>query len=194
MMPIYLASASPRRLALLKQIGLLPQVVASTFVESEELLGEPQSIAVGYALGKAKGALPVPLSGIVIGADTVVHLNGQSFGKPRDEHHAREILSQLSGRVHQVVTGIAIVDNAGRSLVDYEETAVQFRQLTQPEIMRYAKTKEPMDKAGAYGIQGFGSILVQSIMGCYTNVVGLPLPRLHQLLKQWGVDLTSDWG
>ncbi|MBT9136336.1 MAG: Maf-like protein YhdE [Firmicutes bacterium] len=194
MRQIYLASASIRRLSLLQQIGISPVVLASTFAEPEVSQGDPRSIAMEYALEKARGALPVPPGGIVIGADTIVHLDGELFGKPRDEKHAVEILQRLSGRVHRVVTGLAIVQNGGGCLVDSEETEVKFRLLTEQEVCRYAATGEPLDKAGAYGIQGRGIVLVEHIVGCYTNVVGLPLTKLHFLLGQWGLDLMANWG
>jgi len=197
MRPIYLASASPRRLELLRQIGVEPIVVPSSFAEGEVLWGDPALVAQEYALGKARGAtaegLLLPEDAIVVGADTVVALQGEIFGKPRDKEHAREMLQRLSGQVHQVVSGIAVLRPDGQYLLDSVCTEVTFRLLTRQEIAAYIATTEPFDKAGAYGIQGRGALLVDSIRGCYANVVGLPLTKLCALLRQWDVDLTETW-
>jgi len=197
MRPIYLASASPRRLELLRQIGVEPIVVPSSFAEGEVLWGDPGLVATEYALGKARGAISedllLPEDAIIVGADTVVALQGEIFGKPRDKDHARQMLQRLSGRVHEVVSGIALLRPNGQYLLDSVCTAVTFRLLTGQEIASYVATAEPFDKAGAYGIQGRGALLVDSIRGCYANVVGLPLTKLCALLRQWDVDLTETW-
>jgi len=197
MRPIYLASSSPRRLELMRQIGVEPIVVASSFAESEIMWGNPEGVAQEYALGKARGALSdklyLPDDAIIVGADTVVSLQGEIFGKPRDKTHASYMLQRLSGRAHEVVSGIAILSPSGQYLLGCACTEVTFRSLTGPEIAAYVATAEPFDKAGAYGIQGRGALLVESIRGCYTNVVGLPLTKLLVLLRQWGVELTEVW-
>lgn len=197
MRPIYLASASPRRLELLRQIGVEPIVVPSSFEEGEVLQGNPALVAKEYALGKARGAISggilLPDDAIIVGADTVVAMQGEIFGKPRDKEHASQMLQRLSGRVHDVVSGIAILRPDGQYLLDCVCTEVTFRLLTAHEIAAYVATAEPFDKAGAYGIQGRGALLVDSIRGCYANVVGLPLTKLCGLLRQWDVELTEAW-
>jgi len=124
---------------------------------------------------------------LIIGADTAVELDGQIFGKPRDATHAREMLAALSGRTHQVLSGIFLLrlpDGAARSAV--EGTSVTFAPLELGEIETYVATGEPMDKAGAYAIQGRAGRYITKIEGCYFNVVGLPLARLHALLRELG--------
>jgi septum formation protein len=125
--------------------------------------------------------------GLVIGADTVVVLDGRLLGKPVDEAGAEDILRQLSGRWHAVMTGVALYDVATRQEVaDFDKTLVKFAQLTDREIEWYVKTGEPMDKAGAYGIQGLGGLFVEEIAGNYYNVVGLPLPLVYRLARRLG--------
>jgi septum formation protein len=121
---------------------------------------------------------------IVLGADTIVVCEGEVLGKPRDESDARRMLRKLSGRWHRVYTGVALVSAQGQ-VVDYERTEVAFRALSKPEIDRYLGTGEPMDKAGAYAIQGEGAGLIRALRGCYTNVIGLPLPKLIQMLAEF---------
>ena len=120
-------------------------------------------------------------------ADTVVAVDGTVLGKPRDRAHASEMLSALSGREHTVYTGVA-VKRGEKLLVEHEATLVRFRPLTQREIHLYIQTGEPMDKAGGYGIQGYGALLVEGIRGDYFNVVGLPICRLGRMLAQVGED------
>ncbi|NLZ44618.1 MAG: septum formation protein Maf, partial [Clostridia bacterium] len=127
---------------------------------------------------------------LVIAADTIVVAENRIMGKPRDKGDAREMLSFLSGRWHEVYTGIALVRAAeGKSLLDYERTRVKFHSLSREEIDRYIRSGEPMDKAGAYGIQGLGAVLVERIEGCYFNVVGLPLAKLALMLKKFGLEV-----
>ncbi|MCR4398549.1 MAG: Maf family protein [Firmicutes bacterium] len=186
---LVLASTSPRRIELLRQIGLQFVVVPSG---ADETLvgGGPAEIAEALALSKAESVAGRVGSGLVIGADTVVALDGEILGKPRDPADARMMLEKLSGRAHSVVTGVAVVDAAtGRRAVEYEESRVWFRALNSDEIEAYVSSGEPMDKAGAYGVQGLGSVLVERIEGCYFNVVGLPLPRLARILKSFGLDV-----
>jgi septum formation protein len=122
--------------------------------------------------------------GIVLAADTIVVCAGKVLGKPADEAEARRILRQLSGRRHSVYTGVALAQG-GRRLVGYERTEVEFRRLSAADIDRYVATGEPMDKAGAYAIQGRGAALIGAIRGCYTNVIGLPLPKLMAMLTEF---------
>ena len=188
-MALILASKSPRRRELLAQMGL-------TDFEIHPALGEelaqpdltPPELVQALALHQAQEvAQAFAQSGdVVIGADTIVVLDGQVLGKPHDEAHALAMLTALSGREHHVYTGVAVLQD-GRALVQVEDTAVWFRNASEGELRRYIATGEPMDKAGAYGIQGRGGLLVSRIQGDYTNVVGLPIVRLASMLAQFGV-------
>lgn len=131
-------------------------------------------------------------SGLIIGADTVVVLDGQLLGKPENEQDAERMLTRLSGRWHAVMTGVALYDvSSKREVADFDKTLVRFAQLTRREIEWYVKTGEPMDKAGAYGIQGFGGLFVDEIAGNYYNVVGLPLPLVYRLARRLGYSFVN---
>jgi len=183
-MAIVLASASPRRQELLQQVGCLFTVIPSGVVEDNSQVLPPEELAVSLAQSKALDvAAKVSSDDVVIGADTLVILNGKVFGKPRDLDDARQMLGELSGHEHRVVTAIAVVCG-GQLWTDYCSTVVKIRRLNTAEIERYLLTGEPMDKAGAYAIQGFGALLVECINGCYANVVGLPLVSLDKLLRR----------
>lgn len=188
-MTIILASASPRRQELLTQIGCAFQVEASDIVEDNEQPMAPAELAVTLAKAKALDVAAKNVSDhVIIGADTIVVLDGQIYGKPLDVDDARRMLTDLSGNEHHVITGVAVVKGS-QTWVDFAVTVVKFRTLSAIEIERYLSTGEPLDKAGSYGIQGKGALLVESISGCYSNVVGLPLATLGQLLKKAGVEL-----
>lgn len=186
-MNLILASQSPRRKELLEQYGLEFSVQVLPTVEVEQ--GEPYAVARENAVAKA-----VPVSGenagsLVLGADTIVVLEGQILGKPKDEADAWRMLHFLSGREHEVTTVVALAQN-GEVLETFSETtSVFFRDLSTKEIEGYIKTGEPFDKAGSYAIQGFGGLLVKSIKGCYYNVVGLPMPRLLEKLREFGIEV-----
>lgn len=186
-MRVILASSSPRRLQLLQQIGIEAEVHPAAF---DELAGgkEADKVVLANAVGKCRAvsadcgdAVPV------VAADTVVVMDGQILGKPKDAADAVRMLTELSGRTHKVLTGVA-VSFQGRQLAEVCETEVVFRTLTAAEIVDYVATGEPLDKAGAYGIQGRGAVFVEKINGGYNNVVGLPLTRLHLMLAKLGVD------
>jgi septum formation protein len=148
----------------------------------------PMDFVMGLAFRKALKVSHSLNEGIVIGADTVVVINGKILGKPQSDSEAIEMLSLLSGKEHSVFTGLALLEvPSGRKLISYAETKVQFRSLEKVEIANYVSTGEPLDKAGAYGIQGRGAILVEKINGCYYNVVGLPVAKLINMLKEFGV-------
>jgi septum formation protein len=186
---LVLASASPRREELLRQIGLEFDVIPSNADEPVLAYLSPADMAERLALDKALAVAARCSDALVIGADTVVVLDARILGKPEDPAEAREILRTLSGREHQVTTGIAVVDaGTGEARSGRVTTRVRFAPLSKELIDRYVATGEPMDKAGAYGIQGCGTLLVESISGCYTNVVGLPLRRLTELLHEFGYD------
>ena len=184
---IILASSSPRRKELLEGYNLDLDIFQPKIKEIEALGEEPIQIAMALAFEKAYW-VSSRLKGheIVIGADTIVISGKEVLGKPKDEADAFRILSLLSGKEHNVVTGISIIKaNSNIKIVDYENTKVKFRKLSNCQIDRYISTGEPMDKAGAYGIQGYGQILVEKIDGCYSNVVGLPLGKLDYLLNRF---------
>lgn len=189
---IILASSSPRRRELLSQIGISFTVKVSDADEhtSEkdpgklvEILSERKAEAVFHTLSASEQA-----NALVIGADTVVALDGEILGKPTDEADAFRMLAMLQGRSHQVYTGVTILcaDDSGVKSVNqfFEETTVTFYPMTEEEIRFYIATREPMDKAGAYGIQGKGAAYVKEIHGDYNNVVGLPIARLYQELRK----------
>ena len=188
-MNLILASASPRRRELLSALGLELEVRPALGEEHPEpgLNGGETAMRLSRAkcLEIAAGAEE---DDVVIAADTVVCLDDEILGKPANEQDAERMLKALSGRDHRVFTGVTVA-RGGRVLSDYEETAVHFRPLTEREIAAYIATGEPMDKAGAYGIQGRASLFVRAIEGDYFNVVGLPLCKLGQMLKELGVEL-----
>ena len=185
---IVLASASPRRSQLMQEIGLKFEVIPSQVDEGDISADSPEELVMRLAHAKAADVAGRIKSGIVIGADTIVVSGGQILGKPVDSVDAAKMLRALSGREHQVYSGVAVIDAAdGRSLTDYEVTEVRFRQLPEAAIQRYVATGEPMDKAGAYAIQGLGSLLVTGICGDYSCVVGLPLCELAVMLSEFGV-------
>ncbi|HHT06664.1 MAG TPA: septum formation inhibitor Maf [Hydrogenispora sp.] len=196
MYPIILASASPRRQELLTMLGLDFTVMASSFEEREQVdpTATPAEQVMAAARGKAEEVFrltaraPETADGLVIGADTIVVLEGGILGKPTDQAEAGRMLRALSGRWHQVFTGLALL-HRDKAITAYEMTRVHFRPLNDREIDAYLRTGEPMDKAGAYGIQGLGAIFVDRIEGCFYNVMGLPVPRFALLLKEYGITL-----
>lgn len=186
-MQVILASASPRRLALLQQIGITATVCPADFDEVGGSAVQAEDVVLTNAIGKCNAVVKIKGDTLpVIAADTVVVAEGVILGKPQNAEDAVEMLKQLSGKTHKVLTGIA-VSYAGQQLAEVCETKVVFRSLTDEEIKSYVATGEPLDKAGAYGIQGRGAVLVEKIDGCYNNVVGLPLTRLQLILAKLGV-------
>lgn len=177
---IILASQSPRRQELLKLITSDFEIKVSNVDETLPDKITPKE-AVMY-LSKIKAELFADGDNIVIGADTVVALDGKILGKPKSEENAKEMLRFLSGRTHSVFTGVTLASDK-KAKTFAVETKVKFFELTNEEIDAYIKTKEPFDKAGAYGIQGYGSLLVEKIDGDYFNVVGLPVSTLARELK-----------
>ena len=186
-MQVILASASPRRLALLQQIGIEATVCPADFDEVSGSAVQAEDVVLANAVGKCQAVVKIKGDSLpVIAADTVVVAEGVILGKPQNAEDAVEMLKQLSGKTHKVLTGIA-VSYAGEMLAEVCETKVVFRDLTDEEIKKYVATCEPLDKAGAYGIQGKGAVLVEKIDGCYNNVVGLPLTRMQLILAKLGV-------
>ena len=186
-MDIILASQSPRRKELLKQMGLAYRVVVAEIDEHMERDLPPdklvEAISAEKAAAVAAGEGP---ESVIIAADTVVALDGEVLGKPHSEAQAAEILGKLSGREHQVYTGFT-VRQGERIVTDHQRSEVWFRSLSKQEIAAYIATGEPMDKAGAYGIQGLGSLLVEGIHGDYFNVMGLPVCAFGQALEAFGL-------
>jgi septum formation protein len=189
---IILASASPRRRELLRQIGV-DFTIDPADVDERVLPNEsPEAYATRVALEKARVAAQRAGKGIIIAADTIVVLDNAILGKPADHGDAERMLKMLSGRTHQVMTGIAVMDSAtGKTVTRASITNVRFRELSPDEISWYAATGEPLDKAGAYGIQEKGSLFISRIEGCYFNVVGLPLSLLGEMLLEFGINLSS---
>ena len=191
-MQIVLASASPRRSQLLEALGLQFTVAPSPAVEPEPTIGDlrdPGAFVERLARLKA-GA--VNSEDLIIAADTVVVSNHRILGKPADEAHARQMLAQLRGQTHRVFTGICVKHGA-RIESAHEITRVMFGDFSDAFIAAYVATGEPMDKAGAYGAQGKGALLVTRIEGDYWNVVGLPLYRLSGMLRSFGVHVEKSW-
>lgn len=185
---LILASGSPRRKELLARTGRTFRVVVSDADEIAPKDMVPVDVAMHNARAKALAvASGQPASATVIGADTIVVLDGRIFGKPVDEHDAHRMLRELSGKTHQVITGVALA-HEGNCETFAEVTDVCFRELSDAEITAYVATGEPLDKAGAYGIQGAAGAFVDHIEGDYDNVVGLPVARLERTLDLKGGD------
>ncbi len=192
---IYLASQSPRREALLRQAGIAfrqLQVAVDESRRSEE--ESPEVFVLRLALEKARAGWhqvrerePLP----VLGADTVVALDDELFGKPRDRDDAIAMLERLSGESHRVLTGVALVDDREATRLSF--STVTFRPLSRAEVECYWDTGEPADKAGAYGIQGLGAVFIEHLEGSYSGVTGLPLFEVADLLDEFGIDFRRHW-
>lgn len=190
MKKIILASASPRRKELLTQIGLEFEVIVSEADENisadtpENLVMQLSAIKAGAVYEEHKISADNTL---IIGADTVVAMNGQVLGKPKDKEQAKEMLKALSDNKHEVLTGVTIISIKSGNIVKetfYEKTIVYTYPMTDSEIDEYIESGEPMDKAGSYGIQGIGAKFIKKIDGDYNNVVGLPISRIYQKIKE----------
>ncbi|NJD04775.1 MAG: septum formation inhibitor Maf [Ruminiclostridium sp.] len=193
MEPIILASASPRRKELLSQARIPFIIRPSDFNETLEMTGSPAEIAEALAYFKALDVAKKTDRGMVLGADTIVVLDDMIFGKPADDDEAYFMLSRLNGHEHSVITGVALIDSEkGTVKKSHELTKVRFAELSQEEIRYYISTGEPEGKAGAYAVQGIGAMLVESIDGCYSNVVGLPLLKLRRMLEDFNIHVMSN--
>lgn len=190
---IILASRSPRRRELLERMGLTFRIIVPDIDEHMDRSLPPHALVETISAEKAKavqaqvGKRPAGQTPVIIAADTAVALDGELLGKPYDEADARRMLTALQGRHHQVYTGFTVL-RGEKMVVRSEESEVFFRGLTQEEIGQYISTGEPMDKAGAYGIQGYGAMLVEGVRGDYFNVMGLPVCALGQVLKGFDID------
>lgn len=189
---LFLASNSIRRQTILRELTvpfvLQPSPYRET-IDDVAHLAPPQKAAKLAALKAFHASAPLT-EGIVIGADTIVVLGTRVLGKPRDRQDAIEMLNDLSGKTHQVITGLALVDVTGLHTVTHSETTnVTFKTLSKREIEHYTETPEPYDKAGAYAIQGLASLFVEKIDGCYFNVVGFPINAFGRLLAELQIDI-----
>ncbi|MBD3225397.1 MAG: septum formation protein Maf [Caldithrix sp.] len=183
---VILASSSPRRYELLQSIGLDFRVIPGNVDEYVSTERHPSDLALYNAENKGELIARNHPGGLVISADTVVSLNQQIMGKPQDESAAYQMLRALSGQTHQVITAFWLIfKRYDKRVHQYVETSVTFRDLTDDEIWAYINTGEPFDKAGGYGIQGQGALLVKRIEGCYSNVVGFPLSRFFITLNDF---------
>lgn len=187
---IYLASASPRRYELLEQIGIEPRRIV---IDCPEVVGQDESAqAFVSRLAISKAELGIAALGssphLVLGADTVVVVDGEILGKPRDREHAREMLVALSGREHQVLSAVALALPGQKTLCSLSCSTVSFRVISSLEIDAYWMTGEPVDKAGGYAIQGLGALFVTQLEGSYSGVMGLPLYETAELLGSVGLN------
>ena len=188
--PVVLASSSPRRRELLEKTGLEFIVDAAEINEDHGRRMKPREMAKTISMEKAKAVADRHPCSIIIAADTFGLLGGRMLGKPRDKDEARDMLGRMGGKRHMVVTGFTILDTeTGKTVSKAVETKVYLRKLAGNEIEAYLRTGEPLDKAGAYAIQGLGALLVEKIEGDYYNVIGLPLSSLALELKKFGVNL-----
>ncbi len=185
---ILLASGSPRRQGLLRRIGIADFTVTVPDVDESYPDGLTPNEIVQYISRKKSLAVPSAPDDIVITADTMVFLDEEKLGKPRDEQHALQMLTALQGRRHTVCTGVT-VRQGERMLTRFQSTDVCFRPADRSELLAYIRSGEPMDKAGAYGIQGQGALLVERIDGDFFNVMGLPVMLLSRMLREFGVNL-----
>jgi septum formation protein len=187
---IILASASPRRKELLEKIGLKFQVDPSDFPENLRQDLPPEGLVKYISIGKAGAVASKYPDAIIIAADTIGVLHNRVIGKPHTAEEAVKTLQKLSGQTHRVITGLTLLDTgSGKMLTRTVETKVHIKALSPEEIQNYVQSGEPLDKAGAYAIQGLGAMIVEKITGDYYNVMGLPLKTLADCLKELGVNL-----
>lgn len=194
MREIILGSASPRRGLLLKQIGLKFRVIPSEINEDISVTdNDPESFVRVLSRKKAvEVASRINTESLVIGADTIVVKKNRILGKPQNRQEAYKMLKMLQGSWHEVITGLTLIDPADyKSITDCEKTNVRLRQMDDDFINAYIDTGESMDKAGSYGVQGIGALLVERIEGCYYNVVGLPLARLNIMFEKFDYKIFS---
>jgi septum formation protein len=191
MRPLILASSSPRRAEILTAVGW-PFEAQAAHIDETRLEGEgPEDFVGRLARGKAERVAGTRLFGLVLGADTTVVVDGRILEKPRDEEDARRMLRLMSGRTHEVLTGVALVSaESGRAAVGLERTRVRFAEMTDEEIAWHVETGDVLDKAGAYAIQGRAALFIEAIEGDYWNVVGLPVRLVYELAR--GFDETTN--
>jgi len=185
---IILASTSPRRKELMEKIGLKFEVVRSDYEEDMTIKLKPKELAKYLSLGKANSVAKKYKNALIISADTFVTFKDNVLGKPHTPEQTKKTLKMLSGKSHLVITGFTIIDTASQKRISKAVvTKVYFKKISNEEINTYAKSSEPLDKAGAYAIQGLGSVLIEKIEGDFFNVVGLPISALVTELKKFGI-------
>jgi septum formation protein len=190
MKKIILASGSEQRKLLLENIGLKFKVEKSDYEEDMGLKLKPHDLAKFLSKAKAQAVAKKHKKAIVIGTDSFIVFKGKLLGKPHTEKRAREMLEELSGKWHSAITGFTVIDTTrNKTMSESRETKVYVKKMTPREIEDYVKTKEPLNKAGSYGIQRLGSFIIEKINGDYTNVVGLPMPALADVLRKLGVNV-----
>jgi septum formation protein len=190
MKTVILASASPRRKELLEKIGLKFEAEPSNYEEDISPKLKPRELAESLSFEKAKVAAGSHKNALVIAADTFIVFRGKILGKPKTETQAKKMLETINGKPHSVITGFTIIDTENNKAISKSvETKVYIKRLTPNEVDAYVKSGEPLDKAGAYAIQGLGSVIVEKIEGDYFNVMGLPLSALAESLKEFGVHI-----
>ncbi|MCX7018049.1 MAG: Maf family protein [bacterium] len=187
---IVLASASPRRRELVASLGMQCEFASPDVDESSIPFKVPRELALKAAFAKAVAVEPDYPNSLIVAADTIVTMNGRVYMKPEDEADACRMLSELSGRTHTVISGVAVKESGKAMLLDAVETRVHIRQIEPDEIAEYVATREPLDKAGAYAAQGMGQKFIQQIEGDYYNVVGLPLEKLLMMMSLF-LDVTA---
>ncbi|MBI4826251.1 MAG: septum formation inhibitor Maf [Nitrospirae bacterium] len=190
MKQIILASKSPRRKEILKNAGLKFRIDAGDYEEDLSLKLKPHRLARFLSHEKANAVAARHIDALIIAADTFILYKGQILGKPHTKTEAKRMLTLLNNKTHSVITGFTILDTATKKKISRSvETKVTFKKLTEKEIASYVETGEPLDKAGAYAIQGLGALLVKKIEGDFLNVIGLPLAALADCLKKFGIEL-----
>jgi len=181
---IVLASGSPRRQQMMKLLKVPYDIVISNYEEKNSEDDSPAATVKKHAKNKVADVIERANKGVIVGADTIVYLDGKILGKPKNINDAHRMLKKIQGRVHVVYTGMALYDTSTKKwIVDYIKTKVSIRKLSEKEITRYFELINPLDKAGAYAIQEAGSLIVDKITGCYYNVLGFPVSKLEDMLQ-----------
>lgn len=187
---IILASTSKRRFELAQQMGLEFEIIGSDYEEDMTMDLSAEDLVKTLSYGKAKDVADRVKRDIVLGIDTFVYFDGKKIGKPKTEEKAIEILKILSGKTIQVLSGVVLIDcDFNKEIIDFEVSEVKIREISDDEIIKYVKTGEPLDKAGAFAIQGLGSVFVEKINGCYSNIIGFPIANIYKNLKKLDVDI-----
>lgn len=184
---IILASQSPQRREVLVNAGFQPELVNPPYIEEFDPNLSPDQLARKHASGKAQSIANNYQSGIIIGVDTLINLNGRIIEKPKDASHAKEIIQSQQGQTLEVVSGLSMIDASKKlNLITHEVTKVTFHKMTEAEIDYYIATNEWQDKSGAFAIQGIGSRFIKKVEGDFLSVVGLPMQQIYQVMKKWG--------
>ena len=192
-MEIIFASKSSGKKQLLKKLGIKFKIDPSDYKERMDLKLRPKELTKYLSYQKAKVVAKKYKSAIIIATDSFITFEGRLLGKPHTEKKARKMLKELSGKAHSVITGFTIINTKNKKTISKSvETKVYFKKLTQKDIDNYVKTKEPLDKAGAYAIQGLGASLVNRIEGDYSNIIGLPLKTLTESLKKFNIKIPKE--